>query len=207
MDEAEYLRHHLLPLYSPVVLASAIMSLTFVESISGYSPTVSLRCAGTLQWTHVCWWAPVMKLCSFLSVFYAATKGSAFNTRPLPASTWRPPSCTTSTRLFSTVQAHAWNSCSSLLLRACLDTLCQTLCQEEEFEKICSRESLTEKAADIEISISVKEHRRERNDFDPIMLYENRFWNRRPDGIVINKNHQTLYILEFDSHLTEMRIF
>jgi len=81
------------------------------------------------------------------------------------------------------------------------------LCQEEEFEKICSRESLTEKAADIEISISVKEHRRERNDFDPIMLYENRFWNRRPDGIVINKNHQTLYILEFDSHLTEMRIF
>ena len=82
-----------------------------------------------------------------------------------------------------------------------------TLWQEEKFKQICSRESLTEKAADIEISISVKEHRRERNDFDPIMLYENRFWNRRPDDIVINKNHQTLYILEFDSHLTEMRIF
>jgi len=29
------------------------------------------------------------------------------------------------------------------------------------------------------------------------MFYENRFWNRRPDGIVINKNHQTLFILEF----------
>jgi len=29
------------------------------------------------------------------------------------------------------------------------------------------------------------------------MFYENRFWNWRPDGIVINKNHQTLYILEF----------
>ena len=27
--------------------------------------------------------------------------------------------------------------------------------------------------------------------------YENRFWNQRPDGIVINKNHRTLYILEF----------
>ena len=29
------------------------------------------------------------------------------------------------------------------------------------------------------------------------MFYENRFWNRRPDGIVITKNHRTLYILEF----------
>ena len=29
------------------------------------------------------------------------------------------------------------------------------------------------------------------------MFYENRFWNRRPDGIVINKDHRTLYILEF----------
>ena len=28
------------------------------------------------------------------------------------------------------------------------------------------------------------------------MFYENRFWNRRPDGIVINKYHRTLYILE-----------
>jgi len=28
-------------------------------------------------------------------------------------------------------------------------------------------------------------------------FYENRSWNRRPDGIVINKNHWTLYILEF----------
>jgi len=43
----------------------------------------------------------------------------------------------------------------------------------------------------------VKEHERERQDFDPTMFYENRFWNQRPDGIVINKNHRTLYILEF----------
>jgi len=64
-----------------------------------------------------------------------------------------------------------------------------TLWQEEEFKQICSRESLTEKAAVIEKTISVKEHKRERYDFDPTMFYENRFWNQRPDGIVIDKNH------------------
>jgi len=37
----------------------------------------------------------------------------------------------------------------------------------------------------------------ERYDFDPTIFYENRFWTRRPDGIVINKNHWRLYILEF----------
>jgi len=54
-----------------------------------------------------------------------------------------------------------------------------------------------EKAADIEKKIVVKEHKRERYDFDPTMFFENRFWNRRPDGTVINKCHRTLYILEF----------
>jgi len=72
-----------------------------------------------------------------------------------------------------------------------------TLWQEKEFKQICSRESLTEKAADIEKTIVVKEHERKRCDFDPAIFYENRFWNRRPDGIVINKYHCTLYILEF----------
>ena len=51
-----------------------------------------------------------------------------------------------------------------------------------EFKQICSRESLIEKAADIEKTMVVKEHERSRYDFDPIMFYENRFWNRRPDG-------------------------
>ena len=73
-----------------------------------------------------------------------------------------------------------------------------TLLQKKEFEQICSRESLTEKAAEIENPISVKEHERERHDFDPTMFYENRFWNQRPDGIVINKHHRTLYIPEFE---------
>jgi len=57
---------------------------------------------------------------------------------------------------------------------------------------------LTEKAADIEKTIAVKEHERERYDLDPTMFNENRFWNRRPDGIVINKYHRKLYILEFN---------
>ena len=41
-----------------------------------------------------------------------------------------------------------------------------TLWQEEEFKQICSRESLTEKAADIEKTIVVKEHERARYDFE-----------------------------------------
>ena len=72
-----------------------------------------------------------------------------------------------------------------------------TLWQEEEFKQICSRESLMEKAADNEKTIVVKEHERARYDFGPPMFYENRFLNWRPDGIVINKYHRTLYILEF----------
>ena len=72
-----------------------------------------------------------------------------------------------------------------------------TLWQAEEFKQICSRESLIEKAADNDKTIVVNEHERARYDFNPTMFYEKRFWNRRPDGIVINKNHRTLYILEF----------
>jgi len=68
-----------------------------------------------------------------------------------------------------------------------------TLWQEEEFE----RESFKAEAADVGKTNSVKEHAKERYDFNPTMLYENRFWNRRPDGIVINKNYQKLCILEF----------
>jgi len=64
-----------------------------------------------------------------------------------------------------------------------------TLWQEKdsEFEQIYRRESLTEKAAEMEKTISVgEEHERKRYDFVPTMFYENRFWNRRPDGIVIS---------------------
>ena len=40
------------------------------------------------------------------------------------------------------------------------ESIMSTLWQEEEFEQICSRESLTEKTAEIEKTISVKEHER-----------------------------------------------
>jgi len=63
-----------------------------------------------------------------------------------------------------------------------------TLWQVEEFKQICNRESLTEKAADIEKTIVVQEHERARYEFDLTMFYENWFWNRRPDGTVINFN-------------------
>jgi len=72
------------------------------------------------------------------------------------------------------------------------DSSMNTLWQEEEFEQICSRESLTETAAEIEKTIFVKEHERELYDFYLTMFYENCFWNQVPDGIVINKNHRTL---------------
>jgi len=62
-------------------------------------------------------------------------------------------------------------------------------------------------AADIEKTITVNEHERERYDFDPTMFYENRFWNRRTDGIVIDKNHRTLYILQFKRSSDRTRIF
>ena len=54
-----------------------------------------------------------------------------------------------------------------------------------------------EKAAYIENPIVVKEHERARYNFDPTMFYEDHFWNREPEGIVINKYHRTLCILEF----------
>ena len=44
------------------------------------------------------------------------------------------------------------------------------------------------------ILISVKwQHERERYDFDLKMFYKNRFWNQRPHGIVINKNHGSIH--------------
>jgi len=55
------------------------------------------------------------------------------------------------------------------------DSRMNTLWQEEEFEQICSRVSLTEKAAEVAKTISVKEHERRRHDFDPTMFIKNVF--------------------------------
>ena len=59
----------------------------------------------------------------------------------------------------------------------------------------------------IDASQMLVEHKRARYDFDPTMFYENRFGNRRPDGIVINKDHLTLHILEFKQSSDRNRDF
>jgi len=99
--------------------------------------------------------------------------------------------------LYASIQAAQTPTSKLRLVTPDKESNMSTLWQEEEFKQICSRESQTEKAADIEKTIVVKEHERARYDFDLTMFYENRFWNRRPDGIVINKYHRTLYIPEF----------
>jgi len=96
--DAPYFSHHLSPPYSPVLLASAIMSLTFLVSINCHSPTVSLRCAGTSQWKQVWWWALVINSCSSLFVSHADTKGTPFSTKLSLVSAWCPPSCTVQLR-------------------------------------------------------------------------------------------------------------
>ena len=97
--------------------------------------------------------------------------------------------------LYASIQAAQTPTSKLRFVTTDKESSMSTLWQEEEFKQICSRESLMEKAADIEKTIVVKEHERARYDFDPTMFYENRFWNRGPDGIMINKYHRTLYIL------------
>ena len=74
--------------------------------------------------------------------------------------------------------------------------------REREREKEKEREGEEKKEKE-----KVKEHEGERYDFNPTLLYENRFWNRRSDGIVINKNHRTLYILEFKRSPDRIKAF
>jgi len=100
-------------------------------------------------------------------------------------------------RLYASIQAAHTPTSILRFVTPDKESSMSTLWQEEEFKQICSRESLTEEAANIGKTMIVKEHERARYDFDPTMFYANRFWNRSPDDIVINKNHRTLYILEF----------
>jgi len=98
--------------------------------------------------------------------------------------------------LYASMQAAQAPASKRRFVRPDKESNMNTLWQEEEFKQICSRELLTKKAVEIEKQVSKKEHERERHDFDPKIFYENRFRNRRPDDIVINKHHQTLHILE-----------
>jgi len=63
----------------------------------------------------------------------------------------------------------------------------------QEFLRICSKEDLTEKAQDIEVTIPVKKSQEARYN----LFFVNYFWGRRPDGVAINEALKIGYILEF----------
>jgi len=69
--------------------------------------------------------------------------------------------------LYSSMQATQTPTSKRRFVTPDKESSMSTLWQEEEFEQICTRESLTEKAGDIEKTISVKEYERESYDFDP----------------------------------------
>jgi len=69
-----------------------------------------------------------------------------------------------------------------------------TLWRREEFLRICSKEDLTEKAQDIEVTIPVKKSQEARYNLDPGSFFVNRFRGRRPDGVAINEALEIGYI-------------
>ena len=66
-----------------------------------------------------------------------------------------------------------------------------TLWQQEEFVEICSIERLTEEAVNFERKIPIRNSQEARHNQDPERFFAERFWNRRPDRVVIDKaNHK-----------------
>ena len=63
----------------------------------------------------------------------------------------------------------------------------------QEFLRICSKEDLTEKAQDIDVTIPVQKSQETRYSFDPVSFFENHIWGRRPDGVAVNE----AYVVEF----------
>jgi len=72
--------------------------------------------------------------------------------------------------LYATMQAAQTPASGLRFVTTDKESRMSTLWQEEEFDQISSRESLTEKAAENGKTISVQEHERIRHDFDPIFL-------------------------------------
>jgi len=62
-----------------------------------------------------------------------------------------------------------------------------TLWQREEFLITCSKEDLTEKARDMEVTIPVKKSQEAWYNHGPGSFFVNRFWGRRPDGVAIDE--------------------
>jgi len=67
------------------------------------------------------------------------------------------------------------------------DSNMSTLWRREEFLRICSKEDLTEKAQDIEVTKPVKKRQEARYNLDPGSFSVNCFWGRRPDAVAINE--------------------
>jgi len=87
--------------------------------------------------------------------------------------------------LYASMQAAQTPASKLRLVTPDKESSVNTFWQEGDFEQICSRESLTEKAVEFGKTISEKEHERERYNFDTTMFYEYRFWNRRPDHVLL----------------------
>jgi len=72
-----------------------------------------------------------------------------------------------------------------------------TLWRREEFLRICGKESLEEKAQNIEMTIPVKNSQEARYNLDAGSFFDTLFWGRRPDGVTMNEDMQIVYILGF----------
>ena len=62
-------------------------------------------------------------------------------------------------------------------------------------------EKLTEQAVNFEEKIPVRNDGQARHDQDPERFFTESFWNRRPDGVEIDKAKYKVLILEFKSSI------
>jgi len=69
--------------------------------------------------------------------------------------------------------------------------------RREEFLRICSKEDLTEKAQDLDVTRPVKKSQETLYNFDPMSFLGNHIWGRRPDGVAVNEALQIVCIVEF----------
>ena len=70
-----------------------------------------------------------------------------------------------------------------------------TLWDHEGLEEACSKEDLWREAGEMERSTPLSETIE--NDVDREEEYQRRFWARRPDGTVVDKEKEICYVLEF----------
>jgi len=93
---------------------------------------------------------------------------------------------------------HKSQRASSSLSRLKKKVTLSTLWRREEFQRICSKEDLAEKAQDIEVTVPVKKSQEARYNLDPESFFVNCFWGRRLDGVAVNEALQIVYVLDSD---------